>query len=155
MEFAIKDLKFKIYASTTYRLTTEEKFVSLLKEWGIKRKVFSLTLDNDSANTSFVEILKSHLNMNNVLLCDGDYFHVRCGAHILNLIIQSGLKVVDNCVSKVREMVKYVRGAKTMMIKFAEFVSQLSINCKKKLSQDVSTRSNSTYVMLESALQSA
>ncbi|KAL8107303.1 hypothetical protein AgCh_023926 [Apium graveolens] len=89
-----------------------EKFISLLKEWGIERKVFSLTLDNASANNSFIEILKSHLNMNGVLLCDGDYFHVRCGAHILNLIVQSGLKVVDDCVSKVREMVKYVRGAK-------------------------------------------
>ncbi|KAL8104036.1 hypothetical protein AgCh_028314 [Apium graveolens] len=82
-----------------------------------------------------------------------DYFHVRCGAHILNLIVQSGLKVVDDCVSKVREMVKYVRGAKGRMIKLAEFVSQLSINCKKKLSQDVPTIWNSTYVMLESALQ--
>ncbi|WOG94300.1 hypothetical protein DCAR_0313593 [Daucus carota subsp. sativus] len=130
-----------------------EKFIGLLKEWGIEIKVFSLTVDNASANNSFVEILKSHLNMNGVLLCDGDYFHVRCGAHILNLIVQSGLKVVDNCVSKVREMVRYVRGAKARMIKLAEFVSQLSINCKKKLSQDVSTRWNSTYVMLESALQ--
>ncbi|KAL8158296.1 hypothetical protein AgCh_002845 [Apium graveolens] len=43
-----------------------EKFISLLKEWGIERKVFSLTLDNASANNSFVEILKSHLNMKGV-----------------------------------------------------------------------------------------
>ena len=129
-----------------------EKFIGLLKEWGIERKVFSLTVDNASANNSFVEILKSHLNMNGVLLCDGDYFHVRCGAHILNLIVQSGLKVVDNYVIKVREMVKYVRRVKTRMIKLAKFVSQLSVNCKKKHCQDVLKRWNSTSVMLESAL---
>ena len=87
-----------------------------------------------------------------VLLCDGDYFHVRCGAHILNLIVQSGLKVVDNYVIKVREMVKYVRRVKTRMIKLAKFVSQLSVNCKKKHCQDVLKRWNSTSVMLESAL---
>ena len=51
-------------------------------------------------------MLKSQLR----LVCDGDYFHVRCCAHILNLIVKDGLKKVDKVVFKVREYVKYCKG---------------------------------------------
>ena len=59
-----------------------------LEEWGIERKIFALTLDNASANGKMADTLKERL-LNNVdgLLCGGEFFHVRCCAHILNLII--------------------------------------------------------------------
>ena len=50
-------------------------------------------------------MLKSQLR----LLCDGDYFHVCCCAHILNLIVKEGPKDVDEAVYKVRECVKYCK----------------------------------------------
>ncbi|KAF7820820.1 zinc finger BED domain-containing protein RICESLEEPER 2-like [Senna tora] len=64
------------------------KVFECLKEWGIDRKVFSLTLDNASANDNMQDILKEQLCLQNSLLCNGDFFHVRCCAHILNLIVQ-------------------------------------------------------------------
>ena len=64
------------------------KVFDCLKDWGIDRKVFSLTLDNASANDNMQEILIEHLNLQNSLLCDGEFFHVRCCTHILNLIVQ-------------------------------------------------------------------
>jgi len=66
-----------------------------------------LTIDNASSNDICVEVLKSQLR----LTCEGDYFHVRCCAHILNLIIKDGLEEVDEAIFKVKEYVKYCKGS--------------------------------------------
>ena len=54
------------------------KVFGMLKDWGIDEKIFSLTLDNASSNDSMQNILKERLTLQNGLLCDDDFFHVRC-----------------------------------------------------------------------------
>ncbi|XP_027114057.1 zinc finger BED domain-containing protein RICESLEEPER 2 isoform X1 [Coffea arabica] len=129
-----------------------EKIYSLASSWGIEKKLFSITLDNASANDSCVAILKNQLKLKNSLVCDGVLFHVRCCAHILNLIVQDGLKEIDKSVELIRECVKYVKGSQTRKLRFTECVTQTSLDSKKALVQDVPTRWNSTYRMLSSAL---
>ncbi|KAL2922049.1 putative AC transposase [Bienertia sinuspersici] len=125
-----------------------EKVITLLKQWGIDKRVASITLDNASTNDSMVEGLKYDLD----LVCNGDYFHVRCCAHILNLIVQEGLKEIDGAVLKVRECVKYCKGSQGRKQKFLHCVQHVSLDSKRGLRQDVPTRWNSTYLMLDSAL---
>ena len=92
--------------------------------------------------------------MQDSLLCDGQFFPVRCCAHILNLIVQEGLKVVGGALDKIRESIKYVKASEGRMKSFHECVSQVGgINTKIGLRLDVSTRWNSTYTMLESAIR--
>ncbi|KAF7820895.1 zinc finger BED domain-containing protein RICESLEEPER 2-like [Senna tora] len=130
------------------------KIFNFLKEWGIDRKIFSLTLDNASANDSMQSILKEHLSLQNSLLCRGEFFHVRCCAHILNLIVQEGLKVASGALNKIRESIKYVKASEARMVSFNECVAQVGgIDTGMGLRLDVSTRWNSTYVMLESAIK--
>ncbi|XP_027157937.1 zinc finger BED domain-containing protein RICESLEEPER 2-like [Coffea eugenioides] len=131
---------------------TAEKIYSLASSWGIEKKLFAITLDNASANDSCVAILKNQLKLKNSLICDGMLFHVRCCAHILNLIVQDGLKEIDKSVELIRECVKYVKGSQTRKLRFTEYVTQTSLDSKKTLVQDVPTRWNSTYRMLSSAL---
>ena len=69
-----------------------EKVYTLLSSWGIEKKLFSFTLDNASANDVFVKLLKNQLSLKDSLLSDSTFFHVQCCAHILNLIVQEGLK---------------------------------------------------------------
>ncbi|XP_017972506.1 PREDICTED: zinc finger BED domain-containing protein RICESLEEPER 3 [Theobroma cacao] len=128
------------------------KIYALLVEWGIESKLFSITLDNASANDTFVDLLKVQLNMRKQLLGGGKFFHIRCCAHILNLIVQDGLKEVDSAIQKVRESIKYVKGSQGRKQKFLECVSLVNLNAKRGLKQDVPTRWNSTFLMLESAL---
>ncbi|XP_075475592.1 zinc finger BED domain-containing protein RICESLEEPER 2-like [Primulina tabacum] len=130
------------------------KLFEFLKEWGIEKKVFSLTLDNASSNDNMQVNLKEQLSLHDSLLCDGEYFHVRCSAHILNLIVQEGLKVDVVALNKIRESVKYVKGSETRMKKFQECVQAVgSIDTSIGLRLDVSTRWNSTYLMLDSAIK--
>ena len=90
--------------------------------------------------------------MTDSLLCVGEHFHIRCCAHVLNLIVQDGLKEIDEAVNKVRESIKYVRGSQGRKHKFLECVKHVSLDPKKGLRQDVPTRWNATFLMTESAL---
>jgi len=54
--------------------------------WGIEKRIFSLTLDNASTNDVLIKTLKSELILQNSLVCDGEFLHIRCCAHN-NLIV--------------------------------------------------------------------
>ncbi|XP_050378393.1 zinc finger BED domain-containing protein RICESLEEPER 2-like [Argentina anserina] len=130
-----------------------EKINSLICEWEIDKNLFSITLDNASANDSFVEKLRTQLNFRGLLLLNGKFFHVRCCAHILNLIVQDGLKAIDDSVVKVRDCLKYIKGSMARKHRFIECIAQVGMRgSKRALRQDLPTRWNSTYIMLDSAI---
>ncbi|XP_055822127.1 zinc finger BED domain-containing protein RICESLEEPER 2-like [Solanum dulcamara] len=81
----------------------------------------------------------------------GNHLHVRCMAHILNFIVQDGMKEVGPFIKRVRQMVKYVRQSPARIRKFAECCELKNIDSKKSLCLDVSTQWNSTYLMLDAA----
>ena len=79
------------------------------------------------------------------------YLHVRCFAHILNLIVHDGLKEVSISVKNVRESVRYIRNSPARLRKFKELTNLVGVDSKASLYLDVPTRWNSTYVMLKTA----
>nr|KAJ0207743.1 hypothetical protein LSAT_V11C500259970 [Lactuca sativa] len=129
-----------------------EKISSLISEWGIEKKLFTITLDNASSNDTFVNLLKGHLCNEGALRSNGDYFHIRCCAHVLNLVVQDGLKAIDEGIVKLRESVKYIKGSQVRKGRFIDCVKYVNLNPKKGLRQDVPTRWNATYLMIESAI---
>jgi len=79
-----------------------KKINELLHEWGLENKIFSIALDNASSNDVLVKTLKEKLVVQNSLLCVGEFFYVRCCAHILNFIVQEGLKLISDNVDLIR-----------------------------------------------------
>ncbi|XP_019177888.1 PREDICTED: zinc finger BED domain-containing protein RICESLEEPER 2-like [Ipomoea nil] len=77
---------------------------------------------------------------------------MRCIAHILNLVVQDGLKQCDISVKRVKEVVRYVRNSPSRLKKFRDLAEYSGIEQKTSLCLDVPTRWNSTYLMLQSAL---
>ena len=120
------------------------------KKW---KRVFTITLDNVSYNDTLVSHLKKHPSFRPYLPYGGEFFHVRCGAHILNLIVQDGLKVINEVVYNLRESVKYVRGSDHRKLRFVQCLSELPFLTSKKVHQDVPTKWNSTYLMIETCLK--
>ena len=84
--------------------------------------------------------IKQKLNDRGLLLCNGIFFHVRCGAHILNLIFQEELKVIDDLVIKIRETMKYLKGSESRMCRFDECAKIVGMKRTKSLRLDVCTR---------------
>lgn len=87
------------------------KVNSLLTEWGIDGRLFSINVDNASANDMFVNLLRSHLNMKVALLAKGEFFYQRCCSYAVNLMVQDSLKEIHVSIEKVRESVKYIKGS--------------------------------------------
>ncbi|KAG8478905.1 hypothetical protein CXB51_028764 [Gossypium anomalum] len=85
-----------------------DELVLCLSQWGIDKKIFSITLDNASYNIVLISCLKNRFHVNQAILCDGAFFQVRCCAHILNLIVKAGLELADDVVDH-RYKLNYVQ----------------------------------------------
>ncbi|KAK3212409.1 hypothetical protein Dsin_017115 [Dipteronia sinensis] len=83
------------------------------------------------------------------LIMYGQLFHMRCA---VNLIVKSGLEVIECGVEKIRESVAFWTATPKRMEKFEEAARQLSLDYNKRLVLDCKTRWNSTYLMLSVAL---
>ncbi|MFQ6670699.1 hypothetical protein Gotur_035512 [Gossypium turneri] len=72
------------------------------------------------------------------ILCDGDVFHVRCCAHILNIIVKAGLELADDVVGKIQNGIKYIKKSRIRRKRFY-YVADKSfhLNVTKNLHQDV------------------
>ncbi|XP_017640195.1 zinc finger BED domain-containing protein RICESLEEPER 2-like [Gossypium arboreum] len=117
---------------------------------GIER-VFTITVDNASANSVAIEYLRKKLNHQNVSVANGKFIHMRCVAHILNLIVQYGIKDASVSVDRVRGAMRYIRASPSRLTKFNQRVKEEMIDSKAQLCLDVPTRWNSTYMMLKVA----
>jgi hypothetical protein len=130
-----------------------ERIVECLSDWGIEKKIFSLTLDDSFENEIVQEKLKTRLGLQNGLLCDGEFFHVHCFARILKLIADEGLELVSDVVYKIRESIMFVRGTKSRRQKFKECIEKVGVDSLVRLHLDIFSSVNSTYLMLKSALK--
>lgn len=123
-----------------------------LKDWGIER-VYALTVDNASSNDGVVRVLRNALNRWGTAVRGGQDLHMRCAAHIINLVVGEGTKEKDihGSINSVRAAVKFVRQSPLRLRKFKECAEFEGIPSRKWLCLDVPTRWNSMYLMLNTA----
>ena len=76
---------------------------------------------------------------------------VRCCAHVLNLIVNEGIKEQQTSIESIRNAVRYVRSSPQRTKKFKDCIEAELIESKSLVCLDVPTRWNSTYLMLEHA----
>eukprot|EP00267_Zea_mays_P045151 XP_020397404.1 zinc finger BED domain-containing protein RICESLEEPER 2-like [Zea mays] len=122
-----------------------------LAEWGLD-KVFTITVDNASANNGAVSYMAKVTNKSKTSILESKLLHMRCAAHIVNLIVQEGLKELDISIKHVRAAVKFIKSSPSRIAKFKKCAELEKVNTKAFLALDVVTRWNSTYNMLKVAV---
>ncbi|KAH9662777.1 BED-type domain-containing protein [Citrus sinensis] len=130
--------------------TIGRQIETCLLDWGIER-VFTVTVDNASSNDGAVFYLSKVVNNWNGAILRGQNMHLRCSAHILNLIVVEGLKEYHQSISKICNVVRFVRSSPYSTQKFKAYAEREKISSNKLLYLDVVTRWNSTFFMLEAA----
>lgn len=129
-------------------ITIGKTVENCLLEWGIDR-IVTVTVDNASSNNIAIDHFKSKTSRWGTTLLNNELMHVRCCAHILNLVVKDELKEEKDCIAKVRNAIRYVRYSPSRLLSFQKCVEKEKIDSKGLLRLDVETRWNSTYLMLE------
>ena len=147
--------------------------LKVLEEYSLTSKVFCITADNASSNKTMARhlegFLPGFLENQNLL---------GCVAHVLNLGARAALQILGNetreedvrqssvtidslvtplappesAVSKIQKLGNMVHNSAQKMENFADHVQLFNPKVKLTLAQDVSTRWNSTFSMLQRAL---
>ena len=110
-----------------------------LLEWS-QKNIFTVTLDNASSNDTAISFFKRKLLSWGVTSIKVKYLHMRCVAHILNLVVNEGLKELSISLKRVREFVRYIKNSPSRLRKFKEFSELIGIESNCGLSLDVPTR---------------
>ena len=102
---------------------------SYLIKWDLMN-IFCVTVDNASSNDTIIFYFKKKLLTWGVSSVRAKYVHMRCFAHILNLVINEVLKDVNLVIKRVREAIRYVRNSPARLKKFREYSELVGIDCK-------------------------
>ncbi|XP_075636651.1 zinc finger BED domain-containing protein RICESLEEPER 2-like [Castanea sativa] len=128
-----------------------EVLVDCFLEWNTDRKLSTITVDNCSTNDAMIRLLLNKLD-NSSLMLSGSMLYMRCVAHILNLIVQDWLSLIGDGIERICDSVIYWTRSPKRRQKFDENACQLRVQCTKELVLDCETCSNSTYLMISTAL---
>nr|KAJ0198451.1 hypothetical protein LSAT_V11C700355780 [Lactuca sativa] len=125
-----------------------KEVLKCIQGWGIKN-VMTCTVDNASSNDKAIEFLKNKLpNLYN----EGKHFHIRCMAHIINLIVRDGMNKNDESVKCLQDAVRYIRKSTQRIALFKKCMKAVGVESTKFLCNDCPTRWNSTYDLLKIAV---
>ncbi len=121
------------------------EIMHVLNEFNISNKVIALTTDNESAMLICEREIGSALDSEFSSMI---FSHYRYAAHVLNLGVKQGLKLVDNAVIKARKLAKTIKKSIRICNSLKLFCELKKIKYLKPI-LDVEIRWNSTYYMLK------
>jgi len=125
--------------------TIGKKVDSCMLECGING-IFTITVDTPSSSDTVIEYLKRRMRKMGTIL-ENEFMHMRCCAHILNLIVSRGLKEVSDFIVRVRNVAKYLKSSPLRFKMFKGCAEREKLSFKGFLCLAVPTRWNSTYKM--------
>lgn len=115
---------------------------NITDSYNVTDKVLILVSDNASNVTKATEIL-------NCAIDKLKWKHFPCYAHTLNLVVQNAVKAIQPLLEKGRHIVTFFKRSNLASEKLQKFQKDSGFSQPKKLIQDVQTRWNSTYFMVD------
>ncbi|KAL7163354.1 hypothetical protein ACSBR2_039452 [Camellia fascicularis] len=84
-----------------------EVILNSLKEWGIEKKISTITMSNSSIYDETIEIVKDHIRGKKELPLNGRLFRVCCCSDIVSLMVQDANKEISKIVDKIGSMYSF------------------------------------------------
>ena len=121
-----------------------------ISRFNLHRKLLAIATDNASTMVAVMNKLITFMKNNYQI----DIYHIRCAAHILNLIvgILYNSVLMKNSILAVRNAIKDVRGSSKLEYKLKQY-AHVNEEPDIKLILDCEIRWNSTFDMLQVALK--
>ena len=114
----------------------KQELFRITKEWKIEDKVLLIVTDSAANILNAVKLAK--------------FKRLPCFAHTLSLVVQKGIQKLKTLRQKVKAIIKHFHRSTVAAEKFASLQSQINPDkAALKLKNDVLTRWNSTYEILE------
>jgi len=120
-------------------------FAKVIQFYDISGLCFGITMDNAQNNNTF---------MDELIMSDFPFdsnCHFNCFAHVLNLAVKAFLKLEEESISNLRNMVRKIRLSPKKLDRLRELCNNFKIKFVKPI-LDVPIRWNSTFDMLERAI---
>jgi hypothetical protein len=130
-----------------------EVIIKCLDEWDIDCKLFALTLDDCSVDDDITIRIKERVSEKRPFLSTRQILDVRSAAHLIISIVQDVMDALHDVIQKIRESIRYIKSSQEVQGKFNEISQRAGINSQKALLLDNPLHWNSTYFMLETALE--
>jgi hypothetical protein len=126
-----------------------ELILQVISEYNMNSKVFSITLDNASANASAMTELTPHLvpYVTGSAIASG-LLHQRCACHIINLIVKSGLKCIKEKLENFHRAISWPNSSNQRITSFKSFCMAQGVR-PRNFGLDMDVRWNATYFMLK------
>ncbi|WRX28025.1 HAT [Theobroma cacao] len=83
-----------------------------------------------------VRHLKKKYNVAGTSILGGRFFHVRCIAHIVNLVVSNGLMDMNTSIARVRGAMRYIRQSPARLVKFKKCAVSAGVESKCLLCLD-------------------
>ncbi|KAJ1272953.1 hypothetical protein BS78_06G242500 [Paspalum vaginatum] len=129
----------------------EEAITKCLADYGVKEKMFTITLDNASNNMTLSDLLQESGKSD--LLFGGEHLLVRCCCHILNILVQDGISVANSAIELIRNLVRHIDSSPSRIQAFNEIAERECFPTKAGLILDIPNRWNSTHDMIVEAVK--
>jgi hypothetical protein len=82
------------------------------------------------------------------MLFVGEHLHIRCCAHILNILVQDGMSVAGPAIELIRDLVRHVNSSASLIQAFNKIAEREYFPTKAGLVVDVPNRWNLTHGMI-------
>ena len=86
-------------------------------------------------------------------MLEGVHLHVRCCAHILNILVQDGMKIIHEGIRRIRELLKHIDSSPSRIQAFNQIATVNGLPSKHGIALDIPNRWNSTFKMVTEALK--
>ncbi|KAJ1288909.1 hypothetical protein BS78_02G124400 [Paspalum vaginatum] len=124
-----------------------ERVHAVVQEYALTDTVFSITLDNASANTKAMDTLSPLFSgyIGPLLM------HQRCACHIINLMVKATLDVLKPYLDDFITAISFLNSSTQRIAAYKSYCVAMNVR-PRKFGLDMDVRWNSTYLMLKHLL---